>query len=314
MTTIVGLKTNFGEEAVVLAADTQVSISVADNETYNCKDKMCKLHLGKNYALSFTGLFDEPVEFFLEYLSGEQDYDCFCNHVLTKRSFFLDLVTIPSADLRTRLKNILQEKVVPSSLEKVIKTYLTEEGKRKTELDLFLTSYLTEMKDAPMDPVLRAVKRGYFHEFMMLNSYQSKCNKGDLVNCGELMLAVNKPKLELYQVDAFGNLVECSYHSRVRISAIGSGADPIAEYFQKKRYKQDLVLKAKKVNLYKLDLPAAIILVAKLMQTAAQDLFTGETLDLAVVRRKQIDVYEQNFNELQDEIYRRVANQYKGVK
>lgn len=79
MTSIFGVKTNFGDKAIILAADTQMSSK--DNITFLDSPGESKIYAGDDFAVAISGVGNECVKSFVSYLKEEIDYISFRNFI-----------------------------------------------------------------------------------------------------------------------------------------------------------------------------------------------------------------------------------------
>jgi len=85
MTTTFGIKTNKGEEAVVLASDTQISLYEEGLFTKK-EENVSKMKIGKNHAATFAGTFeDKYLNVFFDYLNGNRDFESFFKTIILKK-------------------------------------------------------------------------------------------------------------------------------------------------------------------------------------------------------------------------------------
>ena len=73
MTSILGIKTNVGEESIVIAADTQMSMYDLDKEITD-KRFIYKIWCGKNWALAHSGEVTKELYKFQGIMSGQKRY------------------------------------------------------------------------------------------------------------------------------------------------------------------------------------------------------------------------------------------------
>jgi 20S proteasome alpha/beta subunit len=255
MTTILGMKTNSGEEGIVVAADTK--LAVYDNEEEIMEnEKITKIRVGSFYAIAFSGVIDNYLETFFRYISKKKNYQEFVGFVSKG-----------------------EEMVAPKKIRE--------------------------------NPINEAIKRKYFEALNIFNRYMVKRDKNDIDGTIELILAVNKPKLNLYRVDAFGNLLNSDKPGGLEYVCGGSGASSIKDFFQNNDYKKDPTLAPLKISMDNINVATAVRLATRAMRVAAKDPETGDLIDLVILRKNKIYNYESKATFALDRFYEQLAKKYE---
>jgi len=255
MTTILGIKTNTGEESIVLAADTRIGIYDDDDELY-ATEKASKIRTGSFYALAFCGAVDSYMESLFNYISRKKNFQEFVSFISKGK-----------------------EGGVP--------------------------------KKSSFSPIAKAVKEKYFEALNYHNRFLAQRNDGKIDDAVELVLAVNKPSLQLFNVDAFGNLNLSKKPGGLEYVCAGAGVDEINEYFSQE-YQSDILLKKNKITLDHITLPLALqMAVSAINKASLADKGTGEVVDLVVLKKDKIDDHSSKALKSIDLIYRKIIEKYQ---
>src|SRR3989344_5649504 len=137
MTTILGIKTNSGPDAVVLVADRQESILDEKNER-TLRGIKEKIHRGTNWAMAYMGAIDAKIDSFYKLLSEENArYTLFSfmkslNEGKTLPTFYpLDprrIIPDKVRNLANEIREAKQEKLERfGKLERIFYEYLSQE-------------------------------------------------------------------------------------------------------------------------------------------------------------------------------------------
>ena len=248
MTTILGIKTNDGEEGVILAADTQLNFY--EGNTHTKKKGMFKLYTDrqeKSWAIAFSGSSDKYLDSFFSYLHKHRTYEGFLKFISgikrEDRFSLPETVAVVPRDVIKRGKSIAPTDTPTSLLEQQLLKYSSGEEKPQTEIENFLYrvfAKLTEMKD---DPVQEAIRTKHFEEFALHNRFYARrsslAGEYDEENTPQLILASNKPRIDLFQVDVAGNLIAIPSSKELEYICLGSGQDHVEEYFEDTKYEKD---------------------------------------------------------------------------
>ncbi len=234
MTTIVGINTNIGEEAVILGSDTQMNYFDEDGNVVS-KRPMLKMIYGEFWALAYSG--------------GDTD---------RLRSFY------------NKLRN---------PTDKRYKNF----GKER----------LTEM-------VSRAVNKKRFYE---INELNAKYGDAELTN--EFIMVINRPKIDLFHIDIFGNLKNSGSENYL---VLGSGKDEAKKYIDEYRDGETF-------ESYNIDIEGAVRLCTGALKKAKNDIFSGGPMDLIVIKQGGINSFGRKIKEsLENEEKRVLEEIIKSVK
>jgi 20S proteasome alpha/beta subunit len=297
MTTILGIKTNSGEEGIVLAADTQLTTFEGEQQTE--KSTISKLKTGADYALAFvTGQYDDEIlDRFFKYLRGTVDFEQLHLKMRLKKeagessSIFYLLQQAWSKKINEKINELSTGKTeLNSEFEKIIANF--KDFQPKNELDEFFHALFSKIIDRKT-PIREAIQTGYLGELDLINRYLTKRanEKEDATEATELILASSNP-LKLYYIDGYGNLIE-SMTSKPEYVCLGSGKSIVQNYFDENGYKEDKFLKEiseEDVDVTELTLPAAIRLALGSLKKASRDANTSG-IELVVVRETKIVPY-----------------------
>jgi 20S proteasome alpha/beta subunit len=320
MTTIVGIKTNFKDDAVVLAADSQAtSEDVTENQfdIYHLHEpNQSKLYNVNNGIIGLSGDGGEFPEGFHSYLRGERSYDEYLaylggdeeSHAESGLPFILGTnysILLERIDkLRRKRKNL-------SQVESTIKSLITEKREPKDEFEEFITSFFGGFGEEFKNPLVRAadINLRYFMEFEMLNRYASIRNLTDEWG-SHLLFAINEPEIGLYRCDSHGIINSGSSDGGLEYETIGSGKKWVHHYLGYEKYLEDKLLKG--FNPEKVDLEAAKNLALRLVGYAIEkDKYSGGIIDLAVVREEDIKHYGA---EIRKAVRKSKQSIYDGIK
>jgi len=320
MTTIVGIKTNTGDDAVVLAVDTQVSYYNADEELIATGvDFKMTSDMG-SWAIACAGNFDKYVQAFFKYLEkGGRDYAAFLKKVselkpkeLKKlREDCLDSRVLPAFEAREHAANLMgPNEVKPASpLEKRLLA-LSSGAEPSSPIESFMLQSFRSLAEMNRDPVHNAIRTGYFPEVAVLNSYAEA--RG--VEAGELtgfLLASKWPEVELYEVLATGVVREVKRNSLdIDAAFLGSGGDTAKKYFADEKYKKERI-DGKKIEIANVTTRVAVRLARKAVKLAHEDGHTGGPIDIAVITKDDCRMYGKN---LKSELERTEEGCYMNIE
>jgi len=220
MTTLIGIKTNVSEEAVVLASDTQLSY-IDDDGNLLAKRPLLKIVRGDFWALAPSGAYTDEIKSFYNKLRNPDD---------------------------KRYKDFSGEK-----LEDMINK--TIEKKRFMDVDSLNANY---------------IKKG-----------------GDLDGAHEFLMAVNKPKIELFHIDIFGNL---RYPENNDILILGSGRETADSYIEEQ-------IEGETYDSANVDISTAIKLCSGALKKSGYEAFSGWPMDLVIIRDKKIEAFGKKIKE-----------------
>ncbi|MBI2110492.1 hypothetical protein HYT51_01810, partial [Candidatus Woesearchaeota archaeon] len=135
----------------------------------------------------------------------------------------------------------------------------------------------------------------------------------------EIILAVNRPALELYHVDPYGNVNPVSTSEDLEYICLGSGSELAEGYIDEQDYKEDSYIPEKirkeGISLDNVTIPIAGWLVINALRKARKDARTGGIIDIAVVTHDRIETIEpilrKRIEELEQEEYSEFLNKYE---
>ena len=182
MTTGVGVKTNFKDDAVALGAESQ---STTEDETegifetsFMHEPNQSKLHKVEGGVVGLSGECGEFPECFFSYLKGERSYGEYLEYLggdeesntenglpfILGNNYGMLLERI--GQIRRRRKNL-------SQAELAIKALITEKREPKNDFDEFLVEFFGGFGEELTNPLVRAadIDRRHFLEFQLLNMY-----------------------------------------------------------------------------------------------------------------------------------------------
>lgn len=235
MTTIIGIRANEGDDAIVLAADYQLGI-------YNGDELVSKRRIPKLQTGEFWAIGD----------AGEDDGD-------------------------------------------MIKFYGMLRGNRRYR----------SSKEHASKVIERAVNERSFNEVLEIN--KSVRARKSLESTHSFILAVNKPSLELFLVDEFGNLQTIPEEREIDYLVIGSGSDLVHKYV-------DDSLSNEKLDRCKISVESAIKLATDLMRVAERDGASGLGYDLVILQENSIDRWgaeiKKALSVAEKEVVRKIVDHY----
>jgi len=315
MTTIIGIKTNAGEEGIVLAADTQLNMYKEGKNTG--KKYFSKLRVGELYAIAFEGTVDKYVEAFFNYLAGKRDFMSFIKFLANSKKesdqqSLVETIQFPK-ELAEHVQKLVDKTVKPSNMERVLLKYVSDATQPTTKLESFFTKVLQSIADIKQDPIGEAIKTKYFAEVALLNRFYSK-REEDTVDATSLILATQEP-LGLYRVDSYGNVIESSGSDGLEYFCSG-GAEAAEKYFDEEQYDDDPTIPMK-ISLDNITIPIALRLaVSAIKKQGAEDVDTNSFVDRAVVTKEHIKLYriKRVVEKAADRDYEETENKYAAVK
>ncbi len=272
MTTIIGLKTNDGEESIVLSADTQITFFNGDVAFR--KMDFSKIRTGKNYALAYVGNLDKYVDSFFSYLKGRRDFESYIKFLSDKRM--------------------------------------------KQPEDMLLSGELLSERN----PLEDAIRRGYFAELNLLNTFATIDDEDDENGSGggvELIMISNfpsesGPELKLHRATQYGILVPSSPKGELEYFALGSGKEIAKSYIDEMQWEDDSRFK-KKIPMDEIDTANAIRIAIGAQKRAMRDASTGGVIELAVLRASRLDYYGDDLRKALEEAesaaYERIIAHYE---
>jgi len=282
MTTILGIKTGSEEEGIILATDTQINLY--DGETHTGKLISSKIRTGKNYAMAFSGNMDKYLEAFFSYIAGNREFDSLLKLLTGKKdSDEFDLLGHLPKNLKKNFQELLKKGASASELERIILKMQKGEIVAGTDIDNFVVKIARKMNEQK-SPVENATQSKYFEELAMINRYLLLRDKS--ADSVELILAVNKPLLELYHVDPFGNVKKVESEEMDYV-CLGTGSDLVEKFIDDEQYRDDPKLHDIKID--NLAIPSAIQLAIASLKIASKDVNTGGFIGLTVVQENSIE-------------------------
>ncbi len=300
MTTIVGVKTNFKDDAVVLAADSQATSENIPERTFDIyflhEPNQSKLYNVDSGIIGLSGDGSEFPEGFHSYLRGERSYNEYLEYLGGDEESNIEnglpfVMGINYAMLLEKIDKLRRRRKNLSQSESAIKALITEKKEPKDEFEEFLANFFNGFGDDLKNPLARAadINRRYFFEFDMLNRYASVRNLEDEWG-SHLLFAVNEPEIGLYRCDSHGIVYSGSSDGGLEYETIGSGKKWVHHYLGYEKYLEDKLLKG--FNPEKVDLEAAKNLALRLVEYAIEkDKYSGGIIDLAVVKEGDIKHY-----------------------
>lgn len=214
MTTIIGIKTNVDDEAIILASDTQMNYFDEDDNVI-AKRPMLKMINGDFWALAYSGADTNELRSFYNKLRNPND---------------------------KRYKNFGKEKLA--------------------------------------EIMIKAITKKRFYEINELNAKYIR-EGGDLESADEFLMAVNKPKVDIFHIDVFGNLKNSENGNYL---VLGSGKGEAEKYIEER-------IEGETFDSYNINIESAIGLCAGALKKASYDIFSGGPMDLVVVRSDRVYSY-----------------------
>ena len=108
-----------------------------------------------------------------------------------------------------------------------------------------------------------------------------KDEDNDIENAHSFIFGVNKPELQLWYVDEFGNLKEPSDKNDIDYIAIGSGKKEVKEYVER-------IIADQEVDRDKITIGVAIDIMKGAMKSAEKDANTGLGYNLVIITEKEV--------------------------
>ena len=126
---------------------------------------------------------------------------------------------------------------------------------------------------------------------------------GDLEEANEFLMAINKPRIELFHVDPFGNLILPKKNKNYII--LGTGGNDAKKYMEE-QFENDVY------DSDDIDLKVAMELCRKAVKNVSQkgDIMSGLPLDLIVVRKEGIKAYGKR---IKNAIEQADENEFKNI-
>lgn len=136
-------------------------------------------------------------------------------------------------------------------------------------------------KTKVQDIILQAIEKKRFFEVNELNASLYRETQDFSESGIEFLLATNKPDLNLYHIDPFGNLIESENEPYL---VLGSGHEEAIKYLDEK-------IDRETYDTGNINLERALMLSRRALKRAETDIFTGGPMDLVVVRKDTIHSY-----------------------
>jgi len=300
MTTILGIKTNSGPDAVVLVADTQINIYDINNKLIE-KEYGQKLNVGRNWAMAYMGDVDAHIDSFYKFLSeGNPRFglNSFLRAITGGRiNLNFDLLD-PRYEVPDKVRNSAREIANKSDdklsqFEKIIKDSINGKNDSRTDFEEHIIEYVKAIIEPTLRPVEKAIKRKSFSEVALLNAL----TRGEDVNGSNEFLLATTPfggdtlSLELYKVNCFGTLIPVKPRDDgLEFLCGGSGQGHIEKFFEHD-FKQIFGLD-QPIETDQITIPTAIFLADKAMKKASSDINTGEKYSMVIVTGKKIELID----------------------
>ena len=279
----------------------------------------------KSWAIAFSGSSDKYLDSFFSYLHKHRTYEGFLKFISgikrEDRFSLPETVAVVPRDVIKRGKSIAPTDTPTSLLEQQLLKYSSGEEKPQTEIENFLYrvfAKLTEMKD---DPVQEAIRTKHFEEFALHNRFYARrsslAGEYDEENTPQLILASNKPRIDLFQVDVAGNLIAIPSSKELEYICLGSGQDHVEEYFEDTKYEKDpnipdSAFPKSKISFDQININAAFWLAYGAVTDAIiQDPNSGGLVDMVIVKKDKVthlgpEVQEAITDEVRS-IYKRMS-------
>ncbi|HJO15031.1 MAG TPA: hypothetical protein QGG70_03200 [Candidatus Pacearchaeota archaeon] len=220
MTTIIGIKTNIGDEAVILASDTQMNYFDEDDNVI-AKRPLLKIIHGDFWALACSGGDTDELRSFYNKLRNPND---------------------------KRYKNFGSDKLEEMMMKSLHK-------KRFYQINELNANYMLEESDIDST-----------HEFLM---------------------AVNKPNVDIFHIDIFGNLKKPKGRNYI---SLGSGKEEVEKYIEES-------IEGGTFDSYNINLENAIRLSTGAIKKSRYDILSGGPMDLVVIKKNSIKSFGNQIKE-----------------
>ena len=140
-------------------------------------------------------------------------------------------------------------------------------------------------EDYAKKAISTAVENQRFIEVDTLNSkyYRRTKDDEDLI---EFLLAINKPKIELYHIDFFGNLKPHS-EENCPFMIFGTSEKEVNDYLLDK-------FEGETYDSANIDIKTALTLCRLALKRAEEDIYSGGPIDITVVRNEGVFSYGKN--------------------
>ncbi|MBU0456985.1 MAG: hypothetical protein ABH824_01470 [Nanoarchaeota archaeon] len=302
MTTILGMKTSGDEEAVVLAADTQLSFGQLKTESSKIWTD------NKNYAIGYAGNVDKYLDSYFSYLSGNRDFQSFLAFASgeKKEDRLKELLYSfgqPPRKVKKRIQELNGDSKSISKIEEVIKQHLKNIESSRSAVDEFIGAMLGKITEYS-HPVEKAIRLRYFLELNILNGYYTKRCESEGVESEqttELLIASNKGLLGLYRVNSFGIVEAAPESDEFEYLCLGSGSDIAIKYISEGEYEEDNYVKSKiegkNEERIKLDnvttRTACALAIGALKKAKTKDKNSGGIIEVVTVRKNRIVSYRE---------------------
>lgn len=300
MTTILGVKT---EGAIILAADTQMNFYVGEERTRK-KDASKIRIINNSYAIAHAGNNHTYLDAFFSHI-GRDSSDMFFRYLQKRKALPQDLgwFTILQAmsKLRKRVMDVTNDKkgVKPTDIESAVISHIDELVQEK-EFESSFDHLVTQMfyglqKGSETKPLERAVKSRYLLELYLLNlGYAIKTKEDPSESGTELIIAANKPHLELYFFNHLGAGTDVENPEGVDYIAKGSGAEHVDSYIENEEFNEDKNIPDEYKPIRPSNLTPAIgidLAIAAIKHAKTKDDDTGGIVEFAVVTETDVDEY-----------------------
>ena len=320
MTTILGIKTNEGKPAIILAADRQSNEFEGDELTQK-KDinKLIKSE-SETWAVTYTGIIDNPFQSFFKYLVGEKtkvkkdkknqtkpdirwNFEKFLKNITENHT--LKLPPIFSSykhafEIKKDYERISNRKILSTNWEKELAEYM---GSKKPKHDFAkkIIEILKHIMRIEEDPVAEALRNNHFVELDLLNKIFSLKYKGDTAT--ELIIASNKSysageknQLGLYHANSYGMLEPAKSSEGLEYICLGTGSVKVEPYFKAVIEGDAQVKYSKDISFDSITERDAKALAFGAFDKAVRDGYTGENFDLVIIRENSIEEFGQVFS------------------
>jgi hypothetical protein len=153
----------------------------------------------------------------------------------------------------------------------------------------------------------RAVRRRKFLEVRELNTELSRLDK-DEDELHSFVFAVNKPELNLWRVDSYGNLKISSGDKAIDYVRVGSGKEQVDKYIEE-------VLENEKFDRDNITTTSAIKIGRGAIRAAEKDKWSGYGYDLVILTKKEIITWgkeiQQELEEADNNKIDKICNYYE---
>ncbi len=142
-------------------------------------------------------------------------------------------------------------------------------------------------KEKLVSMINRAIEKQRFIEILFMNAdYVRESRSTEQTN--EFLFAINKPSIELYHIDSYGNLLLCD--KNINYMVIGSGSEDAQSYINEQ-------LEGETYDSSNIDIKIAIKLGRDALRKAKKDIKTGLPMDLVILKKDSIKVYGKRISD-----------------